>query len=101
MSKSEVLQLVAVSRNRDALGQFVETELPGREVYASVKSVTRAEWAAVDRQGLKPAACVKIWADEYQGELIAILNGQRYGVYRTYQCKSDEIELYLEKKGGV
>ena len=39
--------------------------------------------------------------DEYQGEEIAILNGARYGIYRTYSPNGEEMELYLEQKAGV
>ena len=101
MDKTDVVQLVAVSRTEDALKQAVEKELPPREIYCSRRSASRSEWAAAGQRGLKPAACVVIWADEYQGEEIAILDGRRYGVYRTYQPNPEELELHLEKKGGV
>lgn len=38
---------------------------------------------------------------DYQGEEIAEINGDRYGIYRTYFATTDTIELYLEKKAGV
>lgn len=101
MDKTRTLLLIPVRRAQDALKQVVETELPGREVYCAVKSATRAEWSSVARHGLKPSVCVTVWADEYEGELTAELDGQRYGVYRTYQPNPEELELYLEKKGGV
>ena len=50
---------------------------------------------------LKAAWCVTIWADEYHGEMVAVLNGTRYGIYRTYQVNTEELELYLEQKVGV
>lgn len=101
MEKNDLISLIGVEHGRDALLQPVSRELPPREVFCSVKSITRAEWAAVGHRGLKPAMCVTLWAEEYQGELTAEYDGQRYGVYRTYQPNSCEIELYLEKKGGV
>ena len=101
MDKTEVIQLVGVSIQDDALKQKVEKESDPREIFCSVKNITRAEWAAAGQRGLKPAACVVIWADEYQNEPIAILDGKRYGVYRTYRLNPEELELYLQKKGGV
>lgn len=101
MEKNDLIRLIGVSRGQDALLQQVETELPPREVFCSIKSSTRAEWAAVGQRGVKPAMCVTVWAEEYEGELTAEFGGQRYGVYRTYQPNPGEIELYLEKKGGV
>ena len=101
MDKTDVIQLVGVTITDDDLKQKKETELPPREIFCTVKNITRAEWAAAGQRGLKPAACVVVWANEYQGEEIVILNGQRYGVYRTYRPNPEELELYLEKKGGV
>ena len=101
MDKTDLIQLVGVTITDDDLKQKVEVESDPREIFCSVKNITRAEWAAAGQKGLKPAACVVIWANEYQGEEIAILGGRRYGVYRTYQPNPEELELYLEKKGGV
>ena len=36
----------------------------------------------------------------YMGEKIVEYNGMRYGIYRTY-IAGDDIELYLEEKGGI
>ena len=30
-----------------------------------------------------------------------IYKGRAYGVYRTFRAKTDELELYAERKGGV
>ena len=101
MDKTDLIQLVGLTIVDDAQKQKVEVENEPREIFCSVKNITRAEWAAAGQKGLKPAACVVVWADEYQDEEIAILGGKRYGVYRTYQPNPEEVELYLQKKGGV
>lgn len=101
MEKNDLIQLVAVTYETDERLQRVPKEQPPREISCGVKNVTRAEWAAAGQRGLKPAACVVVWADEYQGEEIALMDGRRYGVYRTYRPSPEEVELYLEKKGGV
>lgn len=101
MDKTDVIQLIAVSRTVDAMKQVKEAEQPPREIYCSRRSVSRSEWVAAGQRGLKPEACVVVWADEYQGEEVAILDGRRYGIYRTYQSNPEEVELHLEKKGGV
>ena len=101
MEKTGTITLIGVERHQDARLQWVEKELPGREVFCSMGSITRAEWAAVGKQGVKPSTVATVWADEYEGELTAVYGGQRYRVYRTYQPNPEEIELYLEKKGGV
>ena len=41
------------------------------------------------------------YTDEYGGEEIAVLDGVRYKVYRTYRRKDDKTELYLERRVGI
>ena len=101
MEKTDVISLVGVKHERDGRRQQVPKEQPAREIFCSIKSITRAEWAAVGHRGMKPALCAVVWADEYNGELTTVYGGQRYGVYRTYQPNPEEIELYLEKKAGT
>ena len=101
MEKTDMIILVPVTHETDTLNQQVERELPGREIFCCVKNVTRSEWAATAHRGLKPALCVTVWADEYEGEITAIYDDERYGVYRTYQPNSEEIELYLQRKKKV
>jgi hypothetical protein len=38
---------------------------------------------------------------DYNGETIIKYEGQRYSVYSTYFGRDDEIELYVERKGGT
>lgn len=38
---------------------------------------------------------------DYNGEDTILYNGKAYGVYRTYHAKTDVLELYVERKGGV
>lgn len=38
---------------------------------------------------------------DYEGETLVGYNGRMYSVYRTYQAKTDIIELYVERKGGT
>ena len=101
MEKTDVIKLIGVKHENDALLQQVAKDQPGREVFCSVKSITRAEWAAAGQRGAKPSVCAVVWADEYNGELTAEFGGRRYGIYRTYQPNPEEVELYLEKKAGV
>jgi len=101
VEKTDVISLIQVTRTQDSQKQWIEDEMPGRDVFCSLRSVTRAEWAAVGQRGVKPSVVATVWADEYDGELTAVYGGQRYRVYRTFQPNPEEIELYLEKKGGV
>lgn len=38
---------------------------------------------------------------DYDGETSLIYKGKTYSVYRTYQGRNDELELYVERKGGT
>ena len=42
-----------------------------------------------------------MFAPDYQGEQIAVVDGARYGVYRTYRAKNETLELYLERRAGI
>ena len=38
---------------------------------------------------------------DYCGERDVVYHGKAYSVYRTYKGRKDEIELYVERKGGT
>ena len=101
MDKSDLITLEALTYKKDALGQLIPSGKVEREIFCCIKSVTRAEWADAAQLGLKATYCVTVWADEYNGETIAIFDGKRYAIYRTYQPNSEDIELYLEQRAGV
>lgn len=101
MDKSASLILEKTKYRKDALAQSVPEGTVRREVFCAVGSISRAEWTAAANRGLRTAYRVTMWVDEYQGETVAVLDGVRYGIYRTYQPNADEIELYLEQKAGV
>jgi hypothetical protein len=43
----------------------------------------------------------RVFFADYEGERLLEYNGKRYGIYRTYNNGSDEVELYAERKGGT
>ena len=100
MDRSDVLTLIKESYMPDDIGQQVPTET-SRDVFCSISSVSASEWFDAGRIGLKPEYRATMFAYDYEGELIAELNGVRYSVYRTYLGKNETIELYMERKGGV
>lgn len=100
MERDHVAVLISETHKPDALNQMVPVE-NRREIFCRISSVRQSEWFAAGQAGLKPQFVVKMFADDYADETIIEIDGIRYGVYRTYHAKSDQIELYLEKKGGV
>lgn len=97
----DLIVLIAETYTENSIGVRVPTETR-REVWAHMRSVTRAEWSAAGLAGLQPAIVAETNRVNYAGEKLAEVNGTRYAVYRTYAAdNSDVIELYLEERAGV
>lgn len=100
MDRSNVINLVATTYTRDERGVRRAVE-SSRQVFCDVSSVTASEFFDGGRAGLNPEYRFTIFFADYAGEQIVEYQGRRYGVYRTYQAKTDELELYVERKGGT
>lgn len=101
----DLIYLIKESYVPDGIGQMIPNETQ-RAVWASIQSVTRAEWRDGGKQGLQPQIMIVTPSVNYEGEQIVQTgdgeNARRYGVYRTYLSpNSDMIELYLKRKAGV
>lgn len=91
--------LIAVTvTGRDDIGNPVRKETAS-EVWAELKSVTRAEFQAAGAMGLKPSFLVVVPDVDYHGETLVELKGNRYSVYRTF-LNGENRELYVMRKGG-
>lgn len=100
MDRSNVIYLVSEEYTQDEIGQYVSTETK-RMVFCDVRSITRAEWFEAGRNGMQPSFVFVIFGPDYQDEKIVEYNGSRYGVYRTYAVRNDQLELFVEGKGGI
>ena len=100
MDRSQVLRLVKTEYREDSIGQQIPVETK-REVFCSVSGVSRDEWLAAGREGMKARYKAVVFAPEYEGESVAELDDKRYSIYRTYPGKHERMELYLEEKAGV
>ncbi len=97
----DLIVLIAETYTDNDIGVRVPTETR-REVWAHLRSITRAEWRAAGLAGLQPAIVAETPRVNYGGEKLAEVKGVRYEVYRTYAADdSDMIELYLEERAGV
>lgn len=99
MDRSDVITLLSVTRTQDAYGVWRET-ITKRNVYCNVASVTRAEFFEGGRAGLNPEYRMTMFFGDYNGETALIYKGNTYSIYRTYQGRNDDLELYVERKGG-
>lgn len=97
----DVVTLIGETYADDGILQKIPTETT-REVFASVSSVSRAEWRSAGLSGLRPSFVAVMPLVNYNGEKLLEWRGVRYAVYRTYfSAGSDEIELYLEQRTGT
>ena len=71
------------------------------EVFATVESTGRDEFAEAGRNGMKATNKFEIWANEYDGQPEVVFNNKRLSIYRTYGPKENEkIELYAAERIG-
>lgn len=99
MDRSDVIYLLKSVRAQNEYGVWVESQ-ESREVFCQVGSVTRAEFFEGGRNGLNPEFRMTMFYADYEGERDVMYHGKAYSVYRTYHGRNDEIELYVQRKGG-
>lgn len=100
MDRSDVLTLINITQTMDDYGVMRRTETT-TDIYCQVDSVTRSEFYEGGRAGLNPEYRFTVFAYDYDGQTVVEYNGNRYGIYRTYHGRNDELELYAERKGGT
>ena len=100
MDRSDVITLISCTRAQDANGVWRDGEATRREVFCSVQSVSRSEFFQGGQNGLKPEYMFTVFFGDYEGEDTVEYNGVVYSVYRTYHARTDELELYVQKKVG-
>lgn len=97
--RQSTVELIAETVERDDIGQeYTETASSG-EVYCTVDSVTREEWRVAYQAGWDASAKLIVSAADYGRERVAIFEGLRYVIYRTYRDGMD-VELYLGERVG-
>lgn len=100
MDRSNVIKLISSTKTQDENGVWRET-LSRRQVFCDVSSVTASEFFEGGRNGLNPEFRMTVFAGDYQGETMLEFNGKTYAIYRTYLARNDNLELYVERKGGT
>lgn len=100
MDRSNVINLISTTKEQDENGVWRETT-NRRMVFCNVSSVTASEFFEGGRNGLNPQFRMVMFFGDYQGETILEYNGATYAIYRTYHRGTDELELYVERKGGT
>lgn len=101
MDRSDVIKLISKNavQTNDYTWVNQETET---EVFCDVRSITQTEWFEAGRNGIEhPAFVFIVNRNEYSGQQIVEYEGQRYGVFRTYKGRNEDLELHCEAKGGL
>jgi len=100
MDRSEVITLVKETQVRNDFGVY-EPVTETRDVFCQVRSITRSEFFDAGRNGLNPEFEFDVFSGDYEGERTVVFRGQKYAVYRTYQGRTDVLELYVQREGGT
>lgn len=95
-----MIDLINQKMVKDDYGVW-QPEETKRQVFAKVRSVSASEFFDGGRNGLNPEYQFTMFGPDYQGERVVEYNGERFAVYRTYKARNDQIELYVERKGGT
>lgn len=102
MDRECLVTLISTSAIRDSEGRLTGECTKERNVYATCKSVRQSEFFSAGQSGIRPELELEVWAEEYEGETIVELDGERYTIYRSYSMPGgDKTELYLTKKVGI
>lgn len=100
MDRSIVISLIAETVVESDLHVPQAIQQTERDVFADVTSVTGSEWFEGGRNGIVPEYRMIVFKYDYQGEQLLRYNGTVYQIYRTYERRTDELELYCAKRKG-
>lgn len=99
MDRSTPIYLIKEEYAEDQYG-VLQATTQKRLVFANVTSVSLQEWAEGGRVGLNPEYRVRIFGPDYEGEEIIEINNVQYAVYRAYYDRTDNLDLYVQKRKG-
>lgn len=85
----------------DAVIKLIEPGEDPVEVFATMHSAGRNEFAAAGQNGFHAAYVFEVWAAEYDDQAEVEYNGKRLSIYRTFGPRPDDkLELYTEERVG-
>ena len=100
MDRSDVINLIGVTRTQDEYGVWRPTQT-STQVFCQVDSISQQEFYDAGRNGLNPSFKFTMFFGDYHDEPIVEYKGNQYSVYRTYYRRDDLVELYVQRKGGT
>lgn len=97
MRLSDVISLISTKKSRNENGVPVVDETR-REVFATVRSVTRSEFWEAHRNGVELSIAFEVFKEDYQKERVIEYDGVRYRVEHVRQHSVDRLELNCSDK---
>lgn len=95
------IKLISQSFTTGSRKEKIPADGTPHEVFAEITSITQTEFFSAAAAGFTPDGKATIWAFEYKGERIMVLDSQRYAIYRTYQAPgNNRMELYFMHETG-
>ena len=92
---SDKIKLRAVEIDVDASGYPTE-KTTDTEVWADVKSATRAEFYAANASGINVEIVFGVHAEDFNKQTQVIYDGKTYNIIRAYQKGLGVVELVCE-----
>ena len=94
MNFNDVIELIAVTYEKDSINQDVEKETP-RTVFCNRRSISQSEFFQAGNIGIRTSHkfILNLW--DYNNETLIRYKGDVFHVYRTFET-GDYIELYVE-----
>jgi SPP1 family predicted phage head-tail adaptor len=89
---SDRITLRAVVNGVDANGYPVQTNTD-TEVWANVKSATRAEFYAANANGIDVTQMFEVHAEDWGGQTQVVYDGKTYDIIRAFQKGLGVVEL--------
>jgi len=94
---SDKIKLRAVTHKTDADGYPTQTNTD-TEVWANVKSATRAEFYAANANGINVSMMFEVHAEDWDNQTQVVYDGKVYDIVRTYQKGFGIVELTCSDK---
>lgn len=89
--------LISETFKKDNFGNDIPQRTE-KELVAEIQSVKQSEFFKAKHEGMRSEMVAKIFYLDYNGEREAVIDGNRFKIYRAYLPPEAEMcELYLER----
>ena len=97
---SDVITLIKTEETTTAMGGRESKVTNEKKIFAEKKSVRSNEFYQAYQSGLEVSIIFKVWATEYDDQLIIKYNDKYYTVVRTYEI-GEHLEITCKRRKGL